>query len=214
MADLIAGAYEVALARHARGRLLDLGCGKAPLYGTYSKLVSETTCVDWGGTVHPSEHVDLEWDLNRDLPFNDSRFETVILSDVLEHLPEPSALWREMARVLSPGGKVLLSVPFLYSLHEQPHDYYRYTEFALRRFAGRSGLRILEMRALGGAPEVLADIIAKNVASLPTVGRRLALATQWVAGISARTRMGSRISRRTSARFPLAYFLVAERPTT
>ena len=168
--DLIALVYERSLPTHARGRLLDLGCGKVPLYMAYREFVTENICVDWQNTLHKNEYLDHECDLTAALPFDDVSFDTIILSDVLEHIPQPELLWTEMARLLAPGGKLLMNVPFYYWLHEQPHDYYRYTEFGLRRFVDLAGLRLLELKSLGGAPEIMADIFAKNVQRVPHVG--------------------------------------------
>ena len=211
VADLVAAAYEPALAEHARGRMLELGCGKAPLYGAYRDRVSAVTCVDWVHSPHGAEHVDCACDLTKPLPFPDAAFDTILLSDVLEHIPEPEALWAEAARVLAPGGRLLLNVPFLYGLHEQPHDYYRYTEFALRRFAERAGLAVLALEPVGGAPEVLADLFAKVVVGVPLAGGVLARAAQGSAALLRRTGFGRRASRRSAARFPLGYLLVATR---
>jgi SAM-dependent methyltransferase len=108
--------------------LLDLGCGKVPFYARYREYVSETVCVDWSNSLHGNGHVDAECDLTQELPFADASFDTILLSDVLEHIPAPERLWREMARLLKPGGELLSSVPFFYWLHEEPYDYYRYTK--------------------------------------------------------------------------------------
>jgi SAM-dependent methyltransferase len=83
------------LRHHARGRLVDLGCGTVPLYAAYRPLVSEITCVDWGGSRHGAEHRDVDHDLNEPLPFADASFDTAILSDVLEHVRAPELLLRE-----------------------------------------------------------------------------------------------------------------------
>ena len=53
--DSVAKIYSKHLAACARGRLLDLGCGKAPLYGIYRGLVDSVTCSDW----IDSDHVDV-----------------------------------------------------------------------------------------------------------------------------------------------------------
>ena len=140
VADRVAACYGEYLPRHARGRLADLGCGSVPLYGSYRTLVSSVTCVDWAHSPHARRHINVEADLGAVLPFADASFDTLILSDVLEHVAEPERLWREMARLLAPGGHAFVNVPFLYGIHEAPHDYYRYTEFALRRLAERAGL--------------------------------------------------------------------------
>lgn len=212
--DLTARWYEAALSQHARGRLLDLGCGKIPLFEAYRRYVTENVCVDWGNSLHRNSHLDIECDLTQPLPFAAGEFDTIILSDVLEHIPEPQQLWLEMARVLSPNGRILLNVPFFYWLHEQPHDYYRYTAHALERFASQAGLRIAHLSAIGGAPEVLADILAKNLVHVPLIGRPLAAVTQTATRWWVDTAAGRRVSMRTAQQFPLAYALVAERATS
>ncbi len=205
--DAVARVYGEQLPLHARGRLLDLGCGKVPLYGAYRDLVSEVCCVDWAA----GTHIDHECDLSQPLPFGDAQFDTIVLSDVLEHVPDPALLWREMARLLAPGGRLIMNVPFFYWLHAHPHDYYRYTCFALERFVRMNGLALLAMRPLGGVAEVLADLLAKLLAKLPWVGAPLALALQGLVGAFGRTGLGARLAITSARHFPLAYFLVAER---
>ncbi len=210
-ADLIASLYGANLPKYARGRLLDLGCGKAPLFEAYRDYVSDNVCVDWTETRHGNEYLDYECDLTKRLPFGDGEFDTLILSDVLEHIPEPEILWREMHRVLAPGGRVLLNVPFCYPLHEEPHDYYRYTEYSLRRFAGRASFEVLLLRPVGGTPEIVADILAKHLQFLPLIGRGLAVMIQRLASAFVGTAPGRRLSEKTGRKYPLGYFLVAEK---
>ena len=213
--DRIAALYEQHLPHYARGRLIDLGCGKVPLYGCYRRLVDEITCVDWPQSVHAltdrGSHLDLEADLSQPVPYADASFDTLILSDVLEHVPTPEALWLEMARLLAPGGHVLLNTPFLYGIHEAPHDYARYTEYALRRFALQAGLDVQLLLPIGGSLHVLADLMGKHLAHLPVVGTPIARATQWTVALLDRTRLGQRITSRTASHFPLGYFMVAAR---
>ncbi len=211
ISDLIAQLYQEAFARHARGRMLDLGCGKVPFYAAYKDYVTETVCVDWQNTMHKNPHIDIECDLNQPLPLESEGFDTILLSDVLEHIAEPWQLWKEMARLLRPGGKILMNTPFFYWLHEQPHDYYRYTEYALRRFAAQASLTVLELQPVGGAPEILADILAKNLAHVPGVGRPLAAFIQWATFHGVKSSVGSKLSRKTAKLFPLGYFLVVQK---
>ncbi len=211
--DVIASLYDEQLPLHARGRLLDLGCGRVPLFASYRNLVSDCVCVDWANTPHRNEYLDLECDLSETLPLPDQEFDTIILSDVLEHIAEPQALWFEMARTLKVGGKLLLNVPFFYWLHEEPHDFYRYTEFALRRYAELTGLRLITLVATGGTLEILADLLAKSVVRIPLIGRPVAICLQSATGWLVRTSLGRRLSRATGKRFPFGYFLVAQRVT-
>jgi SAM-dependent methyltransferase len=211
IADIVASYYDAHLRMHARGRLLDLGCGKVPLFIVYEKLVTESVCIDWGSSLHKNQHLDIEHDLTQPLPFPENSFDTILLSDVLEHLPEPARLWDEVARVLAPGGKIIMNVPFYYWLHEAPHDYFRYTKYALQRFSENVGMRVLYLESIGGAPEIIADIVSKNALRLPRFGRRIAILTQWMASVFLRTGFGRKVSTLTRADFPLGYFMVAQK---
>jgi SAM-dependent methyltransferase len=209
--QLVAKAYERHLPQHARGRLVDLGCGRVPLYGAYRSLVSEVTCIDWSGNAESAQHLDVAHDLNQPLPLAGDRYDTAILSDVLEHIRRPHALLAEVARILAPAGKLLLNVPFLYWLHEQPHDYFRYSEHALRSLIEQSGLRLTLLEGLGGAPEVLADVVGKHVAQLPLLGASAARLLQQGTTAVASFAPVARALEPSRQRFPMAYFLVAEK---
>lgn len=211
MADLIAERYDNFLQYHAKGKLLDLGCGKAPLYQAYKDYVVDTTCVDWENTLHKNEHLDFECDLTKKLPFDAREFQTVILSDVLEHIAEPEKLLKEVSRVLSEGGKLILNVPFYYWVHEQPHDYYRYTEHSLKRFVEKSDLSLVQLDPIGGSPEILADIFAKHFKFIPIIGQPLAIAIQYIVKVFIKTSIGRKLSKKTAEVFPFGYFLIAEK---
>jgi SAM-dependent methyltransferase len=208
ISDLVAALYDEHLPRQARGRLLDLGCGKVPLYGAYAAFVAEVTCVDWA----PGQHIDVTCDLAQALPFDAAAFDTIVLSDVLEHIAQPEALWAEMQRVLAPGGVLVMNVPFYYSVHAHPHDYYRYTNFALERFVRLQSMELVHLSAVGGILEVMADLHAKALSKLPLIGSALATAVQGLAARFTRTRLGARVARTSSRHFPLGYFLVARKP--
>jgi SAM-dependent methyltransferase len=210
-ADMVASYYENAIRAHAQGRLLEMGCGYVPLYETYRDLVSENICIDWEKAAHANPYLDQMVDLTEALPFESASFDTVLLTDVLEHIPEPMNLVCEIARILRPGGKLILGVPFLYWLHEVPHDYYRYTEFALRRFCRRSGLRVLELVPYGGLPEVLLDLISKGLNFFP---RQLAASPRplhAIASLLSKTKPIRMLSERTKSSLPLGYVLSAEK---
>ena len=193
MADLIAEAYESNIQKYAKGKLLDLGCGKAPLYQAYRKYVTSITCADWHNTLHGIDYLDFICDLNSKLPFDDEEFDTIILSDVLEHIARPWNAWKEMARILAKDGKILMNVPFYYPLHEQPHDYYRYTEYALRHLANEHGLRVLEIYSLGGAPEIIADLLGKNLRHIPKIAHSLQSFTYYFTSFFIKTTLGRKI---------------------
>jgi SAM-dependent methyltransferase len=210
-ADLTASFYHRYIPLHVRGHLVDLGCGNVPLYEAYKQLITENTCVDWGNSAHQNQYVDVECDLNKPLPFEAASFDTIIISDVLEHIANPEMIWAEMSRILKTGGKILLSVPFFYRIHEAPYDYYRYTEFALKNFADKNSLKIITLHTLGGLPEVLTDILAKNVTRLPVIGSLTARCLQGLCKVFGNTGFGKKVSLKTGSIFPLGYFIVAEK---
>jgi len=67
------------------------------------------------------------------LPFRDATFDVIVANNVIEHLHDPADAVREMRRVLRPGGQLLYTIPFLYPIHEAPHDYTRFTLYGLAR---------------------------------------------------------------------------------
>jgi SAM-dependent methyltransferase len=205
--EVVAPYYEQMLMRHARGNLLDLGSGHAPLYGVYRMLVDSVTCVDWAASLHPSPFPDFLVNLNEPLPLTDATYDTLVLTDVIEHIDRPEILWPEMARILAPGGRLLLATPFIYWIHEAPHDYARYTEHMLRRFCERHGFEVLELNTIGGSPEVLFDILGRHLARWQLLSRiHFAIARMILSTSPVR-----RLSKLSGRWFPLAYTLVARR---
>jgi SAM-dependent methyltransferase len=211
MTDITGEFYQYFLPKYATGKLADLGCGNAPFYLVYKDLVSENICVDWPNTGHKNQYLDVECDLNQPLPFSTDEFDTIVISEVLEHIANPELIWKEMARILKPGGKILLSVPFLYKIHEAPYDYFRYTRFALENFANKNNLQVLELKTFGGVPEVLTDIISKNLIKLPLLGSALANLIQQLCWFFIHTRVGKKVSANSGIAYPLGYFMVVEK---
>ncbi|RPH31770.1 MAG: class I SAM-dependent methyltransferase [Bacteroidales bacterium] len=209
VADLVAEFYDHNAKEYIKGNLIDLGCGKVPLYEVYKNLVSSVTCVDWENTIHKNQFLDYTQDLNQPLNFADESFDSIILSDVLEHIRRPEALLKEMNRVLAKNGVLMMNVPFYYCLHEEPFDYYRYTEFALKSMVQDNGFKIIKLETIGGAPEILADIQAKLAIRIPFVGKFLALFIQKITWWFIKTKFGKKVSKQTSKKFPLIYVMVA-----
>ncbi len=66
------------------------------------------------------------------IPFEDNSFEIVLCMVVMEHLEDPKVAIAEIYRVLKPGGKILVSVPFLFPIHDSPNDFWRFTKYGLK----------------------------------------------------------------------------------
>lgn len=160
-ADSLADLYLSAIRKYARGDLADIGCGTVPLFGFYQDKVDTVTCIDWVNSLHNISHIDIEADLNKPFPLDSELFDTVICSDVVEHIWDSRLIWSELFRVLRPGGSLILGTPFIYWHHEEPFDYFRWTRYGLIRACDESGFRIVEMDACGGLADVVVDLLSK-----------------------------------------------------
>jgi SAM-dependent methyltransferase len=78
------------------------------------------------------------------IPCDDGRFDVVITQEVLEHVPDPFQAIREIARVLKPGGRAYVQLPFIIGYHPCPNDYWRFTQDGIARLAAVGGLRVVE----------------------------------------------------------------------
>jgi SAM-dependent methyltransferase len=211
MADAIGRFYTMMLPKYAKGLLLDLGCGKVPLYAAYKDYVSDNICVDWQNSLHKNEYLDYECDLNKELPFEDNTFDTLILSDVLEHLQDPQLVWKEMRRVLKNDGILLMNVPFLYMIHEEPFDYYRYTRFALLKFAENNDFKVLEEYRLGGWVEVILDLNFRILSKLPVIGLPLVKGIYGITNFFINSSFGNKVRHITSKKYPYGYGFVFQK---
>jgi len=122
-----------------RGRVVDLGCGTAPYTEAILSVADSYTGVDWGSSFHGSEHVDVQADLSAEVPLPDRSVDTVVSFQVMEHLKEPEVFLRECYRLLDDNGGLLLTVPFMWEVHEAPHDYYRFTRHGLEYLLEKVG---------------------------------------------------------------------------
>src|ERR1051325_897894 len=99
------------------GRLLDVGCGHQPYRQVVLSLPSRaTTYIGLDFAENRYQPPDVAWDGVR-IPLGDASIDSVLLTEVLEHCPEPETVLREIYRVLKPGGFMFLTVPFIWPIH-------------------------------------------------------------------------------------------------
>lgn len=135
-----------AAAPELHGQLLDVGCGSKPYrdFFTVDRYVGLDIDTPRTREQGAADHF---YD-GSSFPFDNESFDSVLCNQVLEHVFQPDDFMREMHRVLRPQGRVLLTVPFIWDEHEQPHDFARYSSFGLRALFERNGFRILRQSKL------------------------------------------------------------------
>lgn len=155
------------IGRVAKGFLLDIGAGRQEIRSELHPGVKYVALDYYDTSVHWYETKPNIFGDGQHLPIAGDRFDTVLLLDVLEHLPDPEKCLREIQRILKPGGTLFLQVPFLYPLHDVPLDFYRWTLFGLRRLALRNGFSIVSEKMLGRPIETAVQL--SNLAIIHTV---------------------------------------------
>ena len=104
----------------------------------------------------PEKRPDVQGDAAR-LPLADGRFDVVICAELLEHVPDVMAVLREAHRVLKPGGRLLLSAPFLHQIHGDPQDFARYTDTFWRQALAGLGFTQIAIEKQGLFWSVMTD---------------------------------------------------------
>lgn len=156
------------------GDLLDIGCGKMP-YKSYvleNSQIKKYVGLDIEDALEYDESIkaDFVWDGNT-MPFENESFECAFGTEVLEHCPDPEKVLKEVHRVLKIDGVFFFTVPFLWNLHEVPHDEYRYTPFSLHRHLQSSGFKEIKIRATGGWHASMAQMLGLWVRRSPMCDR-------------------------------------------
>lgn len=136
-------------APRAHGRLLDIGCGEKQWEPVFRPHVTAYVGVDHPGTVHDSSRVDIVASAY-EIPVDDASFDTVLCTAVMEHLEEPAAALAEARRVLRDGGTAIYAIPFIWQLHEEPRDFFRYSKHAIRYLFEKEGFEIETLQTLAG----------------------------------------------------------------
>lgn len=143
-AYLVAVLLEASLAQCApfiRGKLLDVGCGNRPYERTYFSRADSYLGADYLADRSKPDVVCSALDLT----FEDGSFDTVVSTEVLEHVPDPHRAVKEMRRVVKDDGHVILTTPFYWPRHEVPYDYFRYPYDGLLHIVQSAGLEVVRM---------------------------------------------------------------------
>lgn len=171
---------EIAIAsQELSGRLLDVGCGTQPYRSLFRQCTYTGLDIDSPRT-RLLAVADAFYDGHR-FPFDDGQFDAVLCNQVLEHVFNPAGFLGEVRRVMAPGGRLLLTVPFVWDEHEQPWDYARYSSFGLRSLLEQHGFRVLQQRKLMADFSLLFQLA--NAYVHKTVLTRSARVNRWLTAL-------------------------------
>lgn len=142
------------LPKYCKGITLDAGAGRGkykPLITSYStRYISiDNMSSSYQFASYLGSSVDVIGDVLR-LPFINNAFHTIICTQVIEHVSEPQLLITELARVLAPGGYLILSTGWVSPYHPEPKDFYRFSIDGLSYLIDRANLRIVQIIPQGG----------------------------------------------------------------
>lgn len=140
-----------------RGELLDVGSGRFNRYRVCCPNATSWKTLDVDDRWKPDYVGSVE-----SMPLPDASVDSVLCTQVLEHVAHPVQAVAEIFRVLKPGGAALITVPQWNELHEEPHDYFRYTKFGLTVLLEDAGFRIEALDQRGGYHSVLAQTIIRR----------------------------------------------------
>ena len=138
-----------------KGSAVDLGSGSSPYKKFILTKVLNYTSVDWSNCLHDNKF-DIVADLNLALPIKDNSFDTILSFSTLEHLSEPQLHLKEAYRICKKNGVIFIQIPFNWQLHEQPYDYFRYTEFGIKKLLQNAGFKGIKVEAQCGLFTTLA----------------------------------------------------------
>lgn len=143
---------------YAQGRLLDIGCGSKPYRELFAPFVTQHLGTDYSDTEH-SGFMDVAADATA-LPFATASFDTVLCTEVIEHVRDPAQAMAEIARILKPGGYLFLTTPQTWETHRAPYDYYRYTRYGLSYLATTHNMEVVKMVTHVGAGSTIGQLLS------------------------------------------------------
>jgi SAM-dependent methyltransferase len=152
-------------AHYLSGIMMDFGCGSKPYKSFFH--IDQYIGVDFNGDGHDhsNENIDVYYN-GKTIPFDNNYFDSILCSEVFEHLFNIDEILPELNRVLKIRGMILITCPFIWNEHEVPNDYCRYTSYGITHLLKINGFKIVKVWKKGTFIEVLFQL--RNLYALET----------------------------------------------
>ncbi|WP_190400756.1 class I SAM-dependent methyltransferase [Pseudanabaena sp. FACHB-1998] len=163
---LLRNQVEEVVARYSKPKstnphVLDVGCGRQPFREKLEEIGYIYKSLDVKQNLEKS--VDIIWQIDKLLPENlipFASFEFIFCTEVLEHVADWDIAFNNFSKLLEVGGRLFITCPHLYMLHEEPYDFWRPTPYALKYFADRYGFKVLYEVKAGNGWDVIGTVLA------------------------------------------------------
>jgi ubiquinone/menaquinone biosynthesis C-methylase UbiE len=136
--------------------VLDAGAGESRFKDILKDVRYLAIDIGWGDLGWDYSKIDVACSVDR-LPFDSNVFDIVICTQVLEHVKEPQRVLNELFRVLKGGGVVCITAPQGWGVHQAPHDYFRFTCYALSYLMQNAGFENISIKPSCGYYSYLAN---------------------------------------------------------
>ena len=171
---------KTAVEQHAKGDVLDIGCGNKPYEPWFVGRV--TSYVGCDIVQSDQAKVDILSPANA-IPLPDKSKDTVFSTQVIEHVADHNGLLREAFRILRPGGVAIVSGPMYWEHHEEPYDFFRFTRYGFEHIFKEAGFTDIQLIPNGGKWALTGQMLQNNFRSSMTgksFGRRLFKGVYWL----------------------------------
>lgn len=139
----------------AHGILLDVGCGIKPYEKIFAPYVEKHYGTEYSSdSGYRGNRADVAGDASA-MSFADASVDTILCTEVLEHVADPEKVIEEFARILKPGGVIITTAPFFFPIHDE-YDFFRYTDKGIPVIMKRYGLEVEKVEPLSGTGVTLA----------------------------------------------------------
>jgi len=152
--EFLLNALKYAALKYAKGKLIDLGCGIKPYETIFKDYIDTYFGVDYPSTAEVNYGKDTKVDLFADCTdtkLEEGAFDTLLSTQVIEHIIDTNKFIKECCRLLKTDGIGIFTIPFVWRLHAEPFDFFRFTKFSIEKLFTDNGFEIIELKPTEGA---------------------------------------------------------------